>query len=83
MAKELASRKWPKVNGLPAEGHHLIQWLAKCRLAGDILDIVLDVPLQGVAAVGEGCVVGGPDVQLVKVLQEQQEKNPSYFKCFN
>lgn len=46
------------------------QWLVSA-LANNVLDIVLDVPLQRVAAVGEGRVVGSSDVQLVKVLQQQ------------
>lgn len=40
----------------------------------EIPDIVLNVSLQGIAAVGEGCVVGSSDVQLVKVLQEEEEE---------
>lgn len=48
-----------------------MQWLAS-----GVPDIVLDVPFQGVTSVGEGRVVGGPDVQLVKVLQEQKKKFP-------
>lgn len=82
MAKEIASRKWPKVYGLtkvrqpPDAVASTNRWLA-----GDIPDIVLDVPLQGVAAVGEGRVVSCPDVQFVKVLSKKNKKTSFFEGC--
>ena len=43
------------------------------RRRGLLPDIVLDVPLQGVGPVGEGRVVGRPDVQLIEVLETRVE----------
>lgn len=31
-------------------------------------DVIVNVPLQGIRAMGQGCVVRCPDVQLIKIL---------------